>query len=253
MHRVPGTLAASLRALCDQSAVAVSIPNAGDIDPRIWGYRLVTEAGRAEAVPAPRMYGSIVDLLRLTLVVINSLAFLVLMVMSIRLGRREKYVWVRRLWLIIALACGALILGSIQRLALQAASIDLIPATVGDVFTSELQLIQSLAVLILLIFAFLTIRRLADSMDASERLSASLLDRVRHIDPSRLDLTNREREVLALIGGGVATDSALAAELHISTSTVQSHVKSLYRKSGLRSRTDLIALAVLVESARIGS
>lgn len=193
------------------------------------------------------------EYLRLALVVVNSLAFLALMVMSIRLGRRERYVWVRRLWLIIALASGALLLGSFQRLAIQAVSVDLIPETVGETFTSDLQLIQSLAVLILLTVAFLTVRRLADSMDASERLSVSLLDRVRHVDPDSLDLTKREGEVLALIGEGVTTDSGLAAELHISTSTVQSHVKNLYKKTGLNSRTDLVALAVLVGSAGIGS
>lgn len=199
------------------------------------------------------MYGYSVDVLRLALVVVNTLAFLVLMIMSIHLGRRERYVWVRRLWLIIALACGALLLGSIQRLAIQAVAVDLIPESVGDAFTGDLQLIQSLAVLALLTVAFITVRRLGDSMAASERLSVSLLDRVRHVDPGRLDLTKREAEVLALIGEGLTTDAGLAAELHISTSTVQSHVKSLYRKSGLHSRTDLVALAVLVGSAGIGS
>lgn len=193
------------------------------------------------------------DLLRITLVAINTLAFLLLMMMSIRLGRRERYVWVRRLWFIIALACGALLLGSIQRLAIQAVSVDLIPESAGEAFTGDLQLIQSLAVLTLLTVAFVTVRRLGDSMDASERLSVSLLDRVRHIDPERLELTKREAEVLALIGEGVTTDSGLATELHISTSTVQSHVKSLYRKSGLNSRTDLVALALLVGSAGSGS
>jgi DNA-binding CsgD family transcriptional regulator len=191
--------------------------------------------------------------LRLALVVFNTLAFLALLTLSIQFGRRERYVWVRRLWLIIALACAALLLGSFQRVALQAVSVDLIPDSVGEAFTGDLQLVQSLAVLVLLTVAFITVRRLGDSMDASERLSVSLLDRVRHVDPERLDLTKREAEVLALIGEGVTTDSGLAAELHISASTVQSHVKSLYRKSGLHSRTDLVALAVLVGSAGIGN
>jgi len=194
-----------------------------------------------------------VNFLRLALVIFNTLAFLALLIMSIQFGRRERYVWVRRLWLIIALACAALLLGSFQRVALQAVSADLIPDSVGEAFTGDLQLIQSLAVLVLLTVAFVTVRRLGDSMDASERLSVSLLDRVRHVDPERLDLTKREAEVLALIGEGVTTDSGLAAELHISASTVQSHVKSLYRKSGLHSRTDLVALAVLVGSTGIGS
>lgn len=193
------------------------------------------------------------DYLPLALVVVNTLAFLMLMIMSIQFGRRERYIWVRRLWLIIALVCGALILGSFQRLAVQAVSVDLIPESVGETFTGDLQLLQSFAVLVLLTVAFLTVKRLGDSMTDSERLSVSLLDRVRHIDPDSLDLTKREIEVLRLIGEGLTSDSGLAAELHISTSTVQSHVKSLYRKSGLHSRTDLVALAILVGSAGMGS
>lgn len=189
-----------------------------------------------------------VDSLRLGLVVVNFLAFLALLIMSIRLGRREKYVWVRRLWTIVAFACGALVLGSIQRLALQGVSIGWLPESAADTITSDLQLTQSVVILGLLVGAFVILKRLADSMDASERLSASLLERVRHVDPESLHLTKRESEVLALIGQGVTTDSDLAGELHVSASTVQSHVKSLLKKAELHSRMDLIALSILVGS-----
>ena len=193
-----------------------------------------------------------VDYLRLGLVVVNSLAFLALLIMAINLGRRERYVWVRRLWTIVALACGALVLGSIQRLALQARSVGWLPDSTRETVTSDLQLTQSLIVLALLFGAFATLKKLAASMEVSERLSASLLERVRHVDPKSLHLTNRESEVLALIGQGVTTDSDLAAELHVSTSTVQSHVKSLLRKAELHSRMDLIALSILVGSVGSG-
>jgi DNA-binding CsgD family transcriptional regulator len=169
--------------------------------------------------------------------------------MSLGLRRREKYVWIRRLWTIVALACGALVLGSIQRLAIQAVSVGWLPESAADNATSDLQLTQSLIVLALLIGAFATLRRLSDSMEASNRLSASLLDRVRHVDPTSLHLTNRETEVLALIGQGVTTDADLSARLHISASTVQSHVKSLLKKTELNSRMDLVAVAILVGSA----
>jgi DNA-binding CsgD family transcriptional regulator len=193
-----------------------------------------------------------VDSLRLGLVVVNSLAFLTLLMLSIRLGRREKYVWVRRLWTIVAFASGALVLGSIQRLALQAVSIGWLPESAAETVTSDLQLTQSVVILGLLVGAFVILKRLSDSMEASERLSASLLERVRHVDPKSLHLTHRENQVLALIGQGVTTDSDLAAELHISASTVQSHVKSVLKKAELHSRVDLIALAILVGSAGSG-
>lgn len=194
----------------------------------------------------PRSTLRLVEYLRLILVVINSTAFLALTIMSIWLRRREKHTWVRRLWVIIALVCGALVVGSFQRIAIQVVAVGWLPESVGEAFTSDLQLIQSLVVLIFVLAAFVTMRRLADMMENSERLTVSLLDRVRHVDPESLHLTNRESEVLALIGEGVTTDSRLAAELHISASTVQSHVKSLLRKTDLNSRTDLVAVAILM-------
>jgi DNA-binding CsgD family transcriptional regulator len=190
-----------------------------------------------------------VEYLRLALVVVNSLAFLALLIMSLGLRRREKYVWIRRLWTIVALACGAVVLGSFQRIAIQAVSVGWLPETAADNVTSDLQLSQSLIVLSLLVGAFSTLKRLSDSMEASDRLSASLLDRVRHVDPTSLHLTNRENEVLALIGQGITTDADLAAHLHISASTVQSHIKNLLRKTELNSRMDLVAVAILVGSA----
>lgn len=190
------------------------------------------------------------DYLRFALVVVNAVAFVALTILTVRLGRRERYAWVRRLWTIIALTCGALVLGSLQRVVIQGVSVGWLPESVGDVFTSDLQIVQSLVILSLVLLAFLTLRKQAVSMDASERLSLSLLDRVRHVDPKTLHLTKREQEVLALIGEGVATDSALAAELHISTSTVQSHVKSLLHKTELHSRKDLVAVAMLLGSTR---
>jgi len=193
-----------------------------------------------------------VEYLRFGLVIVNTLAILALLVMSLRLRRRERYVWVRRLWTIVTLACGALLLGSVQRLASQAVAIGWLPSSAGESLTGDLQLTQSLVVLVLLLGAFLTLKRLAVSMEASERLTSSLLERVRHVDPASLRLTKRESEVLALIGQGVTTDSDLAAELHVSASTVQSHVKSLLKKAELHSRMDLIALAILVGSVGSG-
>lgn len=172
--------------------------------------------------------------------------------MSLRLRRREKIVWIRRLWTIVALASGAVVLGSFQRMTIQAASVGWLPETAADRVTSDLQVPQSLIVLALLVGAFATLKKLSDSMAVSDRLSASLLDRVRHVNPKTLHLTNRETEVLALIGKGVTADSDLAAALHISASTVQSHVKSLLKKTELNSRMDLVAVAMLVASSGSG-
>ncbi|MBS1888018.1 MAG: AAA family ATPase [Actinobacteria bacterium] len=54
------------------------------------------------------------------------------------------------------------------------------------------------------------------------------------------DLTGREREVLDLVVGG-ATNAKVAATLFVSPRTVEHHLRSIYRKAGVRSRAELAA------------
>lgn len=64
-----------------------------------------------------------------------------------------------------------------------------------------------------------------------------------HAGDARLaQLSSRERDVLALLVQGRRTPS-IAAQLHMSQSTVRNHLSSMYRKTGLRSQEDLVALA----------
>jgi DNA-binding CsgD family transcriptional regulator len=55
------------------------------------------------------------------------------------------------------------------------------------------------------------------------------------------ELTNREMEILALVAQG-ASRKAIAASLHVSLSTVKTHLLSLYRKLGLHTRDEVIRL-----------
>lgn len=55
-------------------------------------------------------------------------------------------------------------------------------------------------------------------------------------------LSRREREVLALIGGGMS-NKQIAEELVISHATVKSHVSALLHKSSARDRAQLVVLA----------
>ena len=78
----------------------------------------------------------------------------------------------------------------------------------------------------------------------SRRLSMALVDSYRRaprigagLRPVRSTLTDREWEVLDLLASGNTTDE-IARTLVLSTETVRSHLKNLYRKLGVRSRTE---------------
>jgi PAS domain S-box-containing protein len=60
--------------------------------------------------------------------------------------------------------------------------------------------------------------------------------------PELADLTNRERDVLALIGEGLS-DKAIAARLRVSPSTVRNHAASLYSKLDIHTRGEAILWA----------
>jgi DNA-binding NarL/FixJ family response regulator len=64
----------------------------------------------------------------------------------------------------------------------------------------------------------------------------------RHEQPGALGLTERERSVLELMASG-STNPEIAAELHLSKHTVKEHTSAVYRKLGVRNRTEAVQRA----------
>jgi DNA-binding NarL/FixJ family response regulator len=63
-----------------------------------------------------------------------------------------------------------------------------------------------------------------------------------HEAPAGPSLTEREREVLDLIGSG-ATNREIAEQLYLSPHTVKEHTSSLYRKLSVRNRAEAVQKA----------
>ena len=93
------------------------------------------------------------------------------------------------------------------------------------------------------------------SMDASPGLLAEYIRQVakgeRMIDPMlavaalrapRNPLTQREREVLAIMASGLRS-SEIAARLHLSTGTVGNYISMIIRKTGTRNRLEAVRMA----------
>ena len=135
--------------------------------------------------------------------------FLGLAALSIRYRGREVSSRTKRLWLVVAIVSGALVIGSIQRLLVQASLLGWLPESFPPSATNDWQLAQSVIVAILAIIAFREIRKLADSFAITGRVAGSILDRVSHVEVDNLDLSPRESEVLEFIGSGLLSDAKL--------------------------------------------
>jgi DNA-binding CsgD family transcriptional regulator len=89
---------------------------------------------------------------------------------------------------------------------------------------------------------------LTEALEVFDGLGAALwadkareeLARIGGRAPSSLDLTPTEGKVAALVAAG-STNREVADALFVSVNTVEAHLKRIYRKLGIRSRTELAA------------
>lgn len=81
-------------------------------------------------------------------------------------------------------------------------------------------------------------------VELSQAVASRLLDLAQESAPATpvAGLTSQELRILRLLGQGLANER-IAERAGISTSTVRSHLKSVYRKLGLRSRAEALVYA----------
>ncbi len=77
----------------------------------------------------------------------------------------------------------------------------------------------------------------------SPEAAQSLVETANLPPPPGLDLTEREREVLALMIEGL-NNTQIAGRLTVSPSTIKSHVSNILSKLGVASRTEAVTLAL---------
>jgi DNA-binding CsgD family transcriptional regulator len=70
----------------------------------------------------------------------------------------------------------------------------------------------------------------------------SLTDPDQQVEGDLGALTRQELRLLALVGRGLSNDE-IAAEMEIRTSTVRTHLKSIYKKLDITSRTEAVSYA----------
>ncbi|MCH7844856.1 MAG: response regulator transcription factor [Acidobacteria bacterium] len=84
-------------------------------------------------------------------------------------------------------------------------------------------------------------------LDVDDLGSALAPYREARLSPGAESLTARERELLALLAGGISGTDELAEEMFISQKTVKNHLASIYEKLGISDRAQAV-----VEAIRLG-
>lgn len=184
-----------------------------------------------------------------TLVVVNTVLFAALGLYSFTIARRAPAGSIRKLWRLAVLPAVAVVIGGIQRLAVQGVRLGWLPDSALDVLLVGGQTVQSIVVSAIGVYTFVNMRQLASRLYDVETVVGDMVDRIDSVRLDSLALTKREREVLEVLGASSNIDDrSLADRLSISPDTVHTHVSSLLKKTKLRDRRDLRVVAFLLKA-----
>jgi NarL family two-component system response regulator LiaR len=86
-------------------------------------------------------------------------------------------------------------------------------------------------------------RAVAGQPSLSPEAARVLIQRVNEPPSPGLDMTDREKEILALMVEGL-NNTQIAARLFVSQSTIKFHVSNILSKLGVTGRTEAVAIAV---------
>lgn len=182
-------------------------------------------------------------------ITVNVVLFAGIAVWSVRTALGEDSARLRLFAWVMAAVAGAFVLGAVTRLLLVGVRLGWIDGRVSDFISSDWHLVQSLAATALGIGALVLARGVALDLRRAQRVIDAIGDRLpTATDLEAFGLTAREREVLAVLAAGKLSDNDVAEALYISPATAGTHIKNILRKTGMRSRRDLVLLAAIEES-----
>jgi DNA-binding CsgD family transcriptional regulator len=174
-------------------------------------------------------------------VLFNFGLFFGLFIYALRLRRHSGSSSIEFVATALVLVAGAFLLGSVQRVGIHAARVELIPLAAEAFFLSTYQVVLSLAGSVAGYYAFTKLRTAIRRIEEGERMVSVLTESVPlSARVSDWGLTARELQVLETIVSGQTSDEQIAETLFISKATAATHVRNILRKAGMSKRLDLM-------------
>jgi len=134
------------------------------------------------------------------------------------------------------------IAGSLFHLGTLAVEAGVISERVERTILRPIQVVAATAAIAAGLSAWRAYQRAKTSLSHAERVLVANAVTPLNVSIAELELTARELEVLETMLRGVIGDRDIADRLYVSPATVRSHVTSIMRKAGTRSRRDLLTV-----------